>query len=545
MDVESNAAYTSRRSPVLARGGMVASSQPLATMAGIEILRRGGNAADAAVAVAAALNVAQPGSTGLGGDCFCLYYDAATRAVKAMNGSGRSAAAATMDHAEAEGLSGRLPAEHGLAVTVPGAAAGWEDAVRQLGRLPLADVLAPAIRLADRGFPVAPLTALGWCGPAEAKLRRHRHGGELLIDGRGPRPGEVMRNPNFAQTLRTLADGGAEAFYRGPIGERIVEAVAEAGGLLTAGDLAAHRSQWVEPICIDYRHLRVWECPPNGQGLAALLALNVVKRFDLADTPPGSFRRLHLLIEAMRLAFADVAWYVADPEHEAVPVDELLSEDYAARRAGRIDPGRANLAHRRGRPPAGSDTVYFCTADAEGNACSFINSIYVHFGTGIVPEGCGFALQNRGSCFVLERGHPNCLAPRKRPYHTIIPGMLTWADGGGLFGPFGVMGGMMQPQGHLQVVTALADDGVDPQAALDRPRFQLADGEPAGAVLLEPGLPTDVMGRLATAGHELRVVSARERGAFGLGQIIHRDADSGVLWGGSDPRGDGMAAGVE
>jgi len=533
--------YNSRRSPVLATGGMVASSQPPATMAGVEVLQAGGNAADAAVAIAAALNVTQPCSTGLGGDVFCLYYDAAERRVRALNGSGRSAAALTMDRVEAQGLTGRLPDQHPHSVTVPGAAAAWEDVVAALGRLPLADVLAPAIRLAERGFPVAPCAARWWQQGAEAQLRKHRCGGELMIDGRGPRAGEVMRLPALARSMRVLAERGSRAFYQGEIAERIVAAVAEEGGALTMDDLAAHRSEWVEPIGIDYRGVRVWQCPPNGQGLAALLALGIARQFDVASLPADGFRRYHVLIEAMRLAFADAAEVVADPQHASAPIEHLLGDDYLAGRAKQIDLSRANRTPQPGPAAAGTDTVYFCTADGEGNACSFINSNYMGFGTGIVPEGCGFSLQNRGCGFVLRRGHPNCLAPRKRPYHTIIPGMATAADGS-LYAAFGVMGGMMQPQGHQQVVVAMVDDDLDPQAALDRPRFQLRGGSPGGQVLLEEGLDASVIEQLNAAGHEVRVLSGPARATFGLGQIIRRAA--GVYWAGSDARGDGMAVGL-
>jgi len=542
--MQSSDRHISRRSPVLATGGMAASSQPLATLAGVEVLRAGGNAADAAVAVAAALNVTQPCSTGLGGDVFCLYYDAASRSVRGLNGSGRSAAALTIDRAEAEGLEGRLPDRHPYSVTVPGAAAAWEDVSAALGRLPLGDVLAPAIHLAEGGFPVAPCAARWWQQGAVGQLAGHRHGGELMIDGRGPRAGEIMRIPTLGRSLRTLAEQGSRAFYEGRIAEEIVAAVAAEGGALTMEDLAGHRSEWVEPICIDYRGVRIWQCPPNGQGVAALLALNIVKQFGLRELPAGGFGRVHLLIEAMRLAFADAAWAVADPQHVEVPLAGLLDDAYAADRAGLIDPAHADRRPRAGTPAGGDDTVYFCTADAEGNACSFINSNYMGFGTGIVPAGCGFSLQNRGCGFVLERGHANCLAPGKRPYHTIIPGMATRVADGSLWAAFGVMGGMMQPQGHLQVVVAMVDDDLDPQAALDSPRFQIAGGRPGGAVLVEDAFEASVIERLNAAGHDAAAVSGAGRAAFGLGQIIRRDESSGVLWAGSDGRGDGMAAGA-
>jgi len=538
-----NHAFISRRSPALATRGMVASSQPLATQAGLAILMQGGNAADAAVATAAALNVTEPTSTGLGGDCFALYFDAAERKVTALNGSGRAPAALTIDLIRKQGLAGDggeiLDAYHAHCVTVPGACAGWCDLIERHGTLPLADILAPAIRLAEDGFPVAPVTSYFWRHGAERQLRGR--GEELTLDGRGPEAGESFRNPGLARTLRLVAEGGADAFYRGDIAERITKTVQHFGGVMTSDDLAAHASTWEAPIHAEYRGLRVWECPPNGQGLAALIALNILEGFDLAALPPLSAERLHLVIEALRLAFADTGWYVADPAFNPAPLDALLSKGYAAERRALINPGRAVTDRVHGAPVAGSDTVYFCVADGQGSACSFINSNYMGFGTGLVPPGLGFSLQNRGHGFSLDPAHPNALAPRKRPYHTIIPGMLTRADGS-LFGPFGVMGGFMQPQGHAQVVSALVDDALDPQAALDRPRLCLEPARSEGRIALEDGIPQETAARLAAMGHDVFSVSGWERALFGRGQIIRREPD-GVLWGGSDPRADGCALG--
>ena len=319
----------------------------------------------------------------------------------------------------------------------------------------------------------------------------------------------------------------------------MVAAVRAEGGVLSAEDLEAHESTWVEPVSTTYRGLRVWECPPNGQGMTALLALNILEGFDLKGQDPLGPERWHVLIEALRVAFADARWYIADPQAVKVPVAGLLSKEYAARRRELIDPRRATVDVRRGSPAAGSDTVYFCVVDGGGNACSFINSNYMGFGTGIVPEGCGFSLQNRGACFVTEPGHPNCLGPRKRPYHTIIPGLLTREDGS-LFGPFGVMGGFMQPQGHVQVVVGLVDDGLEPQAAVERPRFcvQPVDGSES-RVHLEAGLPTSTVEALKGRGHPLVAgVTGFDRALFGRGQVIRRDGE-GRLTGGSDPRADG------
>jgi len=537
--------FNSRRSPVLGQRGMVATSQPLAVAAGLEILSQGGTAADAAVAAAAALNVTEPTSTGIGGDCFALYYEAATRQVSALNGSGRAPAALSLERLRSEGFNlqgenAELPSFHPYTVTVPGACAGWCDLVERHGRLPLSTVLAPAIRLAEQGFPVAPVTAYFWQRGVERQLRQAPNGLELTIDGRAPRPGELFCNPGLARTLRAVAENGKQAYYQGEIAAAIAAVVRYAGGCLSEADLAGHSSTWEQPIHTVYSGLKVWECPPNGQGLAALLALNILRGFELRHQDPLSSGRLHLEIEAMRLAFADTRWYVADPRTAPASLEVLLSEDYAATRRALINPRRATLDQRHGAPVSASDTVYLSVVDGAGNACSFINSNYMGFGTGIVPSGWGFSLQNRGLNFSLDPDHPHALAPGKRPYHTIIPALATGLDGE-LFASFGVMGGFMQPQGHMQVVLALADDGLDPQAALDRPRFCIEEGRAGGRVGLEEGIPVDVMSELAQMGHPVVPVSGQARSLFGRGQIIVRDLQSGVLWGGSDPRADGCA----
>jgi gamma-glutamyltranspeptidase/glutathione hydrolase len=553
----------SRRSPVMGRGGMVASSQPLATAAGLEILSRGGNAADAAVATAAALNVTEPTSTGLGGDMFALFYEAATGNITALNGSGRAPAALTLERLEREGFIGDgpsstvrgLPPYHPYTVTVPGACAGWCDLIERHGTLPLSAILAPAICLAEEGFPVAPITSHFWRRAADRQLKSALNGQEMTIDGRGPDPGEIFRNPGLARTLTKIAEGGKKAYYEGEIAETIVSTLREAGGCMTLDDLASHVSTWDEPISTTYGGLRLWECPPNGQGIAALIALNLLEGFDL-PSDPLSAGRLHLEIEAMRLAFADTRWYVADPSVVNVPIRELISKFYATERGKLINKRIATIDQRRGSPVAGSDTVYFCVVDQRGNACSFINSNYMGFGTGIVPKGWGFTLQNRGHNFSLDPAHPNALAPRKRPYHTIIPAMITKIGNKGLgnqdtmppnplspetlFAAFGVMGGFMQPQGHLQVFLALAQ-GMDPQSALDMPRFCIEDGTAGGAVGLEDGVPDAVMADLAGRGHQVRKVTGWDRALFGRGQVILRNPKTGVLTGGSDPRADGCA----
>jgi len=555
--------FTSRRSPVVGRRGMAATSQPLAVAAGLEILARGGNAADAAVSAAAALNVTEPTSTGIGGDAFALYYDAQTGQVTALNGSGRAPASLTIDLVKRAGLFSNIQYPitnpyHPYTITAPGACSAWCDLVERHGRLTIADVLAPAIRLAEEGFPVAPITAYFWARGVKRQLSHSLHGGELTVAGRAPRAGEIFHNPGLARTFRAVAEGGKAAFYQGQIAEAVAEVIAQAGGCLTVADLAAHEATWDDPISTTYRGYRIWECPPNGQGLAALLGLNILEGFDLAATDPLSAERLHLQIEALRLAFADTRWYVADPAFSPAPISYLLSKDYAAQRRALINPQRATLDQQRGSPLASSDTVYLSVVDGEGNACSFINSNYMGFGTGIVPKGWGFTLQNRGHNFSLDPHHPNALAPGKRPYHTIIPSVITkdrergTEDGadqssvsglpsGELFACFGVMGGFMQPQGHLQVASALIDDHLDPQGALDRPRFCIQDGEAGGRVAFEQGIPKKVVQTLADMGHPSEVIAGYERSLFGRGQIILRDTQSGILWGGSDPRADGCA----
>jgi gamma-glutamyltranspeptidase/glutathione hydrolase len=520
---------------------MVASSQPLASEAGVGILRDGGNAADAAVATAAMLALTEPTSTGLGGDCFALFYDGASGKITALNGSGRAPRGLNLDLLEAQGFEKELPPYHAYNITVPGACAGWCDLIDRHGSLEMDAILAPAIRAAEEGFPVEPITAHYWAGGAKRQLATALGGGQLLIDGRAPKAGEIFRNPGLARTFRMIATGGKEAFYQGEIAERIAAAVQASGGVLTTEDLAAHHSTWDEPISTAYRGLRLWECPPNGQGIVALLSLNLLSQFDLPEVALGP-KRLHLLIEALRLAFADAHRYVADPAKVDVPIRSLLDAEYAAKRARGIDPKKANLRASPGKLKAGSDTVYFSVADGAGNACSFINSNYMGFGTGIVPEGTGFPLQNRGANFSLKPGHPNALAPGKRPYHTIIPAMATRDGDGSLCACFGVMGGFMQPQGHVQVLLALLD-GLDPQAALDRPRVCLDEGEPGGAVLAEEGIPDSTRASLGRLGHRVKRVTGHERAVFGRGQVILRDPTTGVLCGGSDPRADGCAVG--
>uniref|UniRef100_A0A7R9XNL0 Gamma-glutamyltransferase n=1 Tax=Polyblepharides amylifera TaxID=1486889 RepID=A0A7R9XNL0_9CHLO len=559
--------FKSRRSPVLGTRGMVSSSQPLASEAGMRVLQQGGNAADAAVAMAAALNVTEPCSTGLGGDAFVLYYDASKHKVNCILGSGKSPAALRLDLVRARGHTERLPLFDALTVTVPGAAGAWTTLSQNFGRLPLASVLAPAIELAENGFPVSPLTAHHWEKGAPQLLQGGPHAGDLLLNGKAPRAGELFKNVHLANVLRRLGKSGAEGFYSGPVARAVVEAVKGAGGVITEEDMRAHQTSIQEPISTTYRGLRVWEVPPPTQGITALMALNILQASACPsytpnqESPQVSPAQLHFRVESMRLAFADALQYVADDQVSDVATRALLSKSYAAERAACINPRRASEVEA-GRPvesSGGGDTVYFCAVDKDGNGCSMINSNYMGFGTGIVPAVCGFSLQNRGHNFSLDPAHPNCLAPLKRPYHTIIPGLCTFEGkeegagaGGGLAMCFGVMGAFMQPQGHMQVLSNMLDLGMDPQAALDAPRFKV-DGvgdsaSPADVatsqVSLEEGFSADVVDEFEAFGHNVRwPVANHERELFGRGQIIARDPTTGVLWGGSDPRADGLAMG--
>jgi gamma-glutamyltranspeptidase/glutathione hydrolase len=507
-------------------------------MAGIEILKQGGNAADAAVAVAAALNMTEPCSTGIGGDAFCLYFDAKTKNISGLNASGRAPAALNLGYLAEQGITGRLPPTSPHTVTVPGAATGWVDTIEKYGSMAMLDVLGPAIKLGEEGFPVSPITARSW-NWGIPKLKTGPHFNEMLINGRAPCAGEIMKNVNLAKTFRTVAEHGKAGFYEGRIAEEIVKVLEPMGGVMTVDDLKAHYSTFPEPISANYKGLEVWEIPPNGQGITALMALNIIEEYDFSDVSHGSTRHMHTLIEAMRLAFADTRWYVADPDVTHVPIQEMISKGYAAKRRALLDPEKATVDVLKGSPVAGTDTVYFCVVDSMGNACSFIISNYVGFGTGIIPKGCGFTLQNRGYGFSLDPDHPNRLEPNKRPYHTIIPGMTTMD--GELYAPFGVMGGFMQPQGHTQVIVNMIDYGMNPQEDLDAGRFCILDGQSGGKVHIEDEISVKVMSELTGMGHEVVPSSGWRRGYFGKGQIIHRNPATGVLTGGSDPRADGCA----
>ena len=531
--------FNSRRSMISARRGMVGASNPLAAQAGLNILRQGGNAADAAVATSAMMNVMDPGSCGVGGDCFALYFDAKSKQITALNGSGRAPSALTLDTVRDLGWEKMNPV-HAHSVTVPGAVRGWHDLLQRHGRMTLADVLGEAIHYAGEGFPTAPVVGYRW-QRSGAFLRSAANAEEYLPNGDTPKAGQVLRLPGLANTLRAIADGGPDAFYTGPVAEAIVSSLQEQGGLMTLDDLKNHHSTWDEPIQTNYHGISVYECPPNGQGLTALIALNIAENFELKSLPWDSPERIHLMVECMRLAWADAHEYIADMSRADVPVDDLLSKAYAAQRAALIRPYyTADPAPIAGEPPGGSDTIYLSVVDGAGNACSFIKSLYMGFGVGIVAKGIGVWLQNRGAGFSLVPGHRNALAPNKRPYHTIIPGMAL--KDGELWASFGVMGGFMQPQGHFQVISAMVDDDLNPQEALNRPRWQIHNGDPAGALLIEDGSPFKTMAGLAERGHRIQPEAGLGRGNFGRGQIIRYEAETGVMHGGSEPRADGQIA---
>jgi gamma-glutamyltranspeptidase/glutathione hydrolase len=506
---------THPRKPLYAPRGVVATSQPLAASAGLAALRRGGSAVDAALATAITLTVVEPGSNDIGGDLFAIVWEGT--GLVGLNASGRSPAALSLAH-----LGGTpVPFDGWLPVTVPGAPAGWRDLHARYGRLPFADLFADAIGYATEGYPVSPTVARGW----EGAVRRHEglHGPEYAewarLFGRAPAPGEVFRNPDAARTLRLIAESGADEFYHGEIAVSLARHAGKTGGLLSTVDLAGHESTWVDPVSVRYHGYDVWELPPNGQGLAALIALAILDGLPR----PG----LHERIEAMKLGYADAHAYVADPAFSSLPA--LLDPAYIAQR-------RELIGDRAGVPDAGQPgrggTVYLCAADEDGMMVSLIQSNYLGFGSHVALPGYGFTLQSRGAGFSVEPGHPNVVAGRKRPYHTIIPGFLS-RDGVPV-GPFGVMGGHMQPQGHVQLVLSTVDGGLDPQAALDAPRWYWDSGR---RLYVEPELDAAA---LRDKGHEVTVEASVSR--YGRGQAIWRSSERGYV-AGSEPRADGCAVG--
>ena len=525
---------------MLARQGMVCTSVPAASAAGVEMLRRGGNAIDAALAAAAALTVVEPMQNGLGGDAFALLWSARERRLVGLNGSGRAPSGHSLEALRGRGLE-RIDPEHGiLSATVPGVVHAWQTLRDRYGSLPLAELLAPAIRLAEQGFAVTELVAHYWWGlERSGALRNEAARRDLAPDGRTPRAGEWFRLPRLARTLRAVAEGGAEAFYRGEPAEAIVATSEALGGGFVREDLASHTSTWVEPLTAGYRDVEIAELPPNGQGLAALVGLAVLDRLDPEAAQPGSALDWHRRIEAAKLGLADRDAFVADPEHARVPTAELLSEAHLADCAARI--GERALPGPGAGP--GGDTVYLCAADREGNLVSFIQSLFTGFGCGIGCGESGIVLQSRGAGFRLDPEHPNALAPGKRPLHTIIPGMLMRKGEPRI--AFGVMGGDVQPQAHLAFVANLVDLGLNPQEALDRVRFRFVAGTRVRIEAPEAELPEG--GRLGEAlaarGHQVEGPGSFMADVFGGGQAVAR-LDDGVLAGASDRRKDGCALGL-
>lgn len=526
--------YPSRRNVVYGRKGMVATSQPLAAQAGLQILKEGGNAVDAAIATAACLTVVEPTANGIGSDAFALVW--VDGKLHGLNASGPAPQKLSIEAVKAAGYDREMPKRGMIPVTVPGAPAAWAELSRKFGKLPLTQVLAPAIEYAESGYPVSPTLAKCWQQYYESYTEEF-NGPEFQYwydtfapAGRAPKAGEIWRSPGHAAALRLIAETNGEAFYRGELADRIDAFFQKHGGFLRKEDLAAYSPEWVHPIKIHYRGYDVWEIPPNGQGLVALHTLNILKGFEFSEKE--SVETYHKQIEAMKLAFADGLKYITQPSEMTVSVAGLLSDRYAEERRALI--GEEALTPEPGHPPKGG-TVYLATADGEGNMVSFIQSNYMGFGSGIVIPGTGISLQNRGHNFSLNPNHANALKPGKKTYHTIIPGFLTKGDQP--VGPFGVMGAFMQPQGHVQVIMNTIDFHLNPQAALDAPRW-LWTGD--RTVEVEAGFSSEIARALVRKGHQIKV--ALNEDGFGRGQIIWRDPETGVLSGATEPRTDGEVA---
>jgi gamma-glutamyltranspeptidase/glutathione hydrolase len=523
---------------VSTRQGIVAASHPLATRAG-EILERGGNAVDAAIAANAMIGLIEPASSGIGGDLFAICYDATTDRLHGLNSSGWAPAGLTPELLRSRGVDDM--ASSGIhTVTVPGAVAGWDALRTRLGTKPFSELLAPAVFYAEQGFPVSEIIARGWATSSE-KLRLHPPAVRTYLpDGRAPAAGELFRNPDLAAALRRIADNGRDGFYRGPTADAILGLSSELGGTMRAADLEEFQAEWVTPIQTTYRGWTIHELPPNSTGIAALMMLDIMERFPLRDWGFHSAHALHVMIEAKKLAFADLVRYVGDPVFSRLPLEALLSKSRAAERAHLIDMTRAAPRVEPSRlegytSAAGHDTIYLCAIDVRGSIASLIQSIYSGFGSGLVAPGTGFALHNRGALFTLQPGHPNTLAPRKRPLHTIIPAMM---EKDGVRIGFGIMGGFNQPQAHAQFVAGIADYGFTIQEALEAGRFTKLTFEGCD-VEIEPSIPPDVLAELRTLGHDLHVAPPRS-GTFGWGQAVMSDAH-GVHYGASEPRHDGAA----
>lgn len=525
--------YQSKRNTVFSKKGMVATSQPLAASAGLEILQKGGNAIDAAIATAAALTVVEPTSNGIGGDAFALVW--VKDKLHGLNASGPSPASLTPEAVKALGYD-NIPKYGMLPITVPGAPAAWAELSRKFGKLSLKEVLIPAIRYAEEGFPLTPILGKYWKSAYEKfkeEFTTEEFNGwfeTFAPNGRAPEIGETWSSPGHAKTLREIADTNARSFYEGEIADKIDDFMKKHGGFLSKEDLASYEPEWVEPISVNYKGYDVWEIPPNGHGMVTLMALNIYRKLNKPEWE--SVETIHQQIESMKLAFTDGKAFITEESDMPVDVEHLLSDEYAEKRVELIE-DQAIEPSVYELPKGG--TVYLATADEEGNMVSFIQSNYMGFGSGVVVPGTGIGLQNRGHDFSLDENHPNYLKPGKRTYHTIIPGFLTKDDKA--VGPFGVMGGYMQPQGHFQVVINTVDFLLNPQATLDVPRWQWTDSK---NVIVEPEFPNHLVQALIRKGHNITV--SPDGGSFGRGQIIWRNPETGVLQGGTESRTDGAIA---
>ena len=534
------------RSEVIARQGMAATSHPLATQIAVDILQQGGNAVDAAIAANAALGLMEPTGSGIGGDLFALVWVEKDQKLYGLNASGRSPYALTLDEFSRQGLKD-IPMVGPLSVSVPGAVDGWFQLHERFGNMEMEQLLEPTVRYAREGFPLTEVIAQAWGAERSERLKdQPNFTSTFFPEEKAPSEGSIFRNPDLATTLETIAHEGRDVFYQGTIAQTIDQFCKRVGCFLSARDLAEHTSDWVEPVSVGYRGYEIWELPPNGQGIAALQMLNLLEAFDLRSMGHNSIEALHHLVEAKKIAFEDRARFYADPDFNAIPVAELISKEYADKRRQLLDPEKASSEIPAGDPKLQTgDTIYLTVADQHHNMVSLIQSNFAGFGSGLVPDGLGFGLQNRGASFNLEEGHFNSYAPHKRPFHTIIPAFVT--RDGEPFLSFGVMGGDMQPQGHVQILTNIIDFGMNLQEAGDAPRFyHRGSSSPTGSIMsdggelaLESGVPQEVREGLSLKGH--RLVSAE--GVFGGYQAIGYDAANEVFRGTSESRKDGMASG--
>ncbi len=531
------------RSPVLATEAMAATSQPLATQVALDVMKSGGNAIDAAIAANAMLGLVEPTGNGIGGDIFAIVWDAKNKELIGLNGSGRSAKSLTRQWFLDNGHS-KIPSHGPLPVTVPGAVDGWFMLHDRFGTLPMQELLAPTIKYAESGFPVSQLIAYYWGRSVPILSKWPGFSEQFTYDGAAPKEGEIWRNPNLANTLKTIAEGGRDAFYKGEIAKTIASYMQAEGGFISEEDLADHTGNWVDPVSTNYRGYDVWELPPNGQGIAALQILNMMEPYNVGKMRHDSAEFVHLFTEVKKIVFEDRAKYYADPEFNTIPVKTLISKSYAKKRARLIDLNKAGSAFPAGDVLEKGDTIYLTTADSEGNMVSLIQSNYRGMGSGMTPPGLGFILQDRGEMFSLEEDHFNSFEGGKRPFHTIIPAFVT--KDGEPWMSFGLMGGAMQPQGHAQIIINMIDFGMDVQAAGDAPRIHhRGSSEPTGEVMidggilnLETGYPYETIRALMRMGHKIQFAN----GPYGGYQAIQK-ADNGVYWGATETRKDGHAAG--